>query len=275
MTREAELKARDFVTLVCHGLPAETEVGVVQRLLLQAQVAIGSYADPSWTAAGWRMFTERLFDLAADPATESDQQLAFVNSLAGSVLSTDQLAVLRGWLDGSVPLAGLVVDTDLRWRLLQALVAHDAASVDEIEAALSEDPTATGQRQAERTRGLRPSVEVKEEAWRRAVHDDELPNAINEAIISGFSHPAQKELLAPYVSRYFADVADVWARRSSERAQPVALGLYPSWSVSASTVEASDAWLSDDGHPPALRRLVSEGRAGILRALAARQFDAH
>src|SRR5262249_49217556 len=46
MTREAELKARDFVTLVCHGLPAETEVGVVQRLLLQAQVAIGSYADP-------------------------------------------------------------------------------------------------------------------------------------------------------------------------------------------------------------------------------------
>jgi aminopeptidase N len=275
MTREAELKARDFVTLVCHGLPAETEVGVVQRLLLQAQVAIGSYADPSWTPSGWQMFTERLFELAADPATESDQQLAFVNSLAGSVLSTDQLAVLRGWLDGSAPLPGLVVDTDLRWRLLQALVAHGAASLDEIEAALADDPTATGQRHAERTRALRPSAEVKEEAWRRAVHDDELPNAINEAIISGFSHPSQRELLASYVPKYFADVADVWARRSSERAQPVATGLYPSWSVSAATVEASDAWLAADGHPPALRRLVSEGRAGILRALAARAFDGH
>jgi aminopeptidase N len=275
MTREAELKARDFVTLVCHGLPAETEVGVVQRLLLQAQVAIGSYADPSWTPIGWQMFTERLFELAADPATESDQQLAFVNSLAGSVLSTDQLAVLRGWLDGSAPLAGLVVDTDLRWRLLQTLVAHGAATDEEIEATLADDPTATGQRQAERTRALRPSAEVKAEAWRRAVHDDEMPNAVNEAIISGFSHPTQKELLAPYVPRYFADVADVWARRSSERAQPVALGLFPSWSVSPSTVEASDAWLADDAHPPALRRLVSEGRAGILRALAARTFDAH
>jgi aminopeptidase N len=273
MTREAELKARDFVPLVCHGLPAETEVGVVQRLLLQAQVAIGSYADPSWTPAGWQMFTSRLFELAADPSTESDQQLAFVNSLAGSVLSADQLSVLRGWLDGSAPLPGLVVDTDLRWRLLQALVAHDAATLDEIEAALADDPTATGQRQAERTRALRPSAEVKEEAWRRAVHDDEMPNAVNEAIISGFSHPAQKELLAPYVSRYFEDVAEVWARRSSERAQPVALGLYPSWSVTPATVEASDAWLADETHPPALRRLVSEGRAGILRALAARQFD--
>jgi aminopeptidase N len=275
MTREAELKARDFVTLVCHGLPAETEVGVVQRLLLQAQVAINSYSDPEWAPSGWKMFTERLFELAASDETDSDQQLAFVNSLTGSSLAAEQLAVLRGWLDGSAPLQGLVVDTDLRWRLLQALVAHDAATLEEIEATLADDPTATGQRQAERTRALRPSADVKAEAWRRAVHDDELPNAINEAIIAGFSHPTQKELLAPYVSRYFADVADVWARRSSERAQPVALGLYPSWTVSPETVTASDTWLSDESHPPALRRLVSEGRAGIVRALAARTFDAN
>jgi aminopeptidase N len=275
MTREAELKARDFVKLVCHGLPAETEVGVVQRLLLQAQTAINSYADPSWAPAGWRMLTDRLLELAADPSTESDQQLALVNALTGSVLEADQLTVLRGWLDGSAPLAGLVVDTDLRWRLLQALVAHDVATDDEVEATLADDPTATGQRQAERTRALRPAAEVKAEAWRRAVHDDELPNAINEAIISGFSHPSQKQLLASYVQRYFEDVAEVWARRSSERAQPVALGLYPSWSVTDTTVEASDAWLADESHPPALRRLVTEGRAGILRALAARAFDAH
>jgi len=273
MTREAELKARDFVTLVCHGLPAETEVGVVQRLLLQAQTAINSYADPAWAPAGWRMFTDRLLSLAADPATASDQQLALVNALTGSVLAEDQLAALRGWLDGSAPLDGLVVDTDLRWRLLQALVAHGTADVAEIESTLAADPTATGQRHAERTRALRPSEEVKAEAWRRAVHDDDLPNAINEAIIAGFSHPNQKELLARYVDTYFADVADVWDRRSSERAQPVALGLFPSWAVERETVEASDTWLADDNHPPALRRLVSEGRAGILRALAARDFD--
>ncbi|HEY0805446.1 MAG TPA: aminopeptidase N, partial [Pseudonocardiaceae bacterium] len=37
MTREAELKARDFVHLVLRGVGSESEVGVVQRLLLQAQ----------------------------------------------------------------------------------------------------------------------------------------------------------------------------------------------------------------------------------------------
>jgi aminopeptidase N len=70
-------------------------------------------------------------------------------------------------------------------------------------------------------------------------------------------------------------VAGVWERRSSERAQPTVLGLFPAWAVARETVEAADAWLAVDTHPPALRRLVSEGRAGIVRALAAREFDMH
>ncbi|HEU5471180.1 MAG TPA: aminopeptidase N [Actinophytocola sp.] len=273
MTREAELKARDFVTLVCHGLPAETEVGVVQRLLMQAQTAIGSYADPAWAPRGWKMFTDRILELARADEPGSDHQLAFVNALASSALEPDKLTVLRGWLNDTDPLPGLVVDTDLRWRLVQALVAHGAATDDEIERLFERDSTATGQRQAERARALRPNAESKAEAWRRAVHDDDLPNAINESIISGFSHPSQKELLAPFMARYFADVAGVWERRSSERAQPTVLGLFPAWSVARETVAASDEWLAEESHPPALRRLVSEGRAGIVRALAAREFD--
>jgi aminopeptidase N len=273
MTREAELKARDFVTLVCHGLPAETEVGVVQRLLLQAQTAIGSYADPAWTLRGWKVFTDRILELAKEDEPGSDHQLAFVNALASSALDEEKLAVIRGWLDGSAPLAGLTVDTDLRWRLVQTLVAHGVATDEEINEQLKQDSTATGQRQAERAFALRPTREAKDDAWRRAVHDDELPNAINESIISGFAHPAQKELLASYAERYFADVAGVWERRSSERAQPTVLGLFPHWAVARETVEAADGWLADESHPPALRRLVSEGRAGIVRALAAREFD--
>ena len=75
------------------------------------------------------------------------------------------------------------------------------------------------------------------------------------------------------MERYFAEVAEVWARRTSERAQSVVMGLFPSWAVEKPTVDAADAWLAEDDHPPALRRLVSEGRAGIVRALAAREFD--
>ncbi|WP_199442393.1 aminopeptidase N [Umezawaea beigongshangensis] len=272
MTREAELKARDFVNLVLGGLHSETEVGVVQRLLVQAQTALSSYSDASWRDEGWLRFTTTVLELARAAEPGSDHQLAFVNSLTSSVADAELLRVLRGWFDGSAPLPGLDVDTDLRWRLLTALVAHGEAGLDEIAAEEERDPTATGHRRAESARAIRPTTEAKDEAWDRAVNDDELPNAVSEAIIGGIHHPGQKELLQPYVERYFADVANVWDRRSSERAQSVVVGLFPSWSVARSTVEAADEWLAQE-RPPALRRLVSEGRAGIVRALAAQEFD--
>jgi aminopeptidase N len=277
MTREAELKARDFTTLVAGGFGAETEIGVVQRLLLQAQTSIMSYADEQWAAErGWPMLTDGLRARLDTAPAGSDAQLSVVNSLAGSVLPDDLLGRMRQWRNGDDVPDGLTVDTDLRWRLLHALVAHGATGGDPEAAIAAEqerDPTSAGQRQAERARALIPTAEAKERAWQRAVHDDELPNALNEAVITGFSHPAQRALLTSYVERYFADVADVWERRTSERAQPVVVGLFPSWAVDKATVDAADAWLADSSHPPALRRLVSEGRAGIVRALAAREFD--
>ncbi|MGH3629761.1 MAG: ERAP1-like C-terminal domain-containing protein, partial [Sciscionella sp.] len=119
---------------------------------------------------------------------------------------------------------------------------------------------------------LVPTVSNKQRAWQQAVHDDELPNAINESIIMGFAHPAQRELLGEFGERYFAEVDEMWERRSSERAQPTAVGLFPSWSVSRDTVARADQWLAGE-HNSSLRRMVSEGRAGVVRALAAQQFD--
>ncbi|MEC3978449.1 aminopeptidase N [Amycolatopsis sp. H20-H5] len=275
MTREAELKARDFVTLVSRGIHGESEVGVVGRLLLQAQTALNSYAEPKWAAEqGWPAFADRVLELALAAEPESDHQLTFVNALAGCVLDETTLSTIAGWLDGSAPLAGLTVDTDLRWRLLQALVSHGKTGEDAIDAELSGDDTAAGRRQAERSRALQPTAEAKAAAWQRSVYDDELPNAVSDSLISGFSHPGQKNLLGGYVAKYFEVIDEVWKRRSSERAQPTVVGLFPSWAVEPGTVTVADEWLAADSGPAALRRLVSEGRAGIVRALAAREFDA-
>ncbi|MDQ3761365.1 MAG: aminopeptidase N [Actinomycetota bacterium] len=274
MTREAEFKARDFVAVVLSGLPAETEVGVVQRLLAQAQIALSAYADPAWaTEEGWPRFTSTLMNLVSTAEPGSDQQLALVNALTAALLGKPELDALTGWLAGDGVPEGLAVDADLRWRLLQALTAHGVMGEDEIAAEQDRDATATGRRQAERALALLPTPAAKERAWQRAMRDDELPNAITEAIIGGFNHPAQKQLLAPYLERYFTEIADVWRRRTSERAQSCVVGLFPSWVVEQRCVDAADSWLEASEHPPALRRLVSEGKAGVVRALAARAFD--
>ena len=85
----------------------------------------------------------------------------------------------------------------------------------------------------------------------------------------------QGELVAPYVAKYFADVRDVWERRTSELAQNVVIGLFPTWSttITPETLAAADRFLARDDLPAALRRLVSEGRADVIRATRAREAD--
>ncbi len=283
MTRDAELRARDFVTLVMRGVHAETEVGVAQRLLLQAQAALNSYAEPDWAAqSGWPAFADRLVELARDAEAGSDHQLALVNALCTSVLSERHLTLLGDLLDGDPAghgLPGLKVDTDLRWRIVTALAAGgridaEGTATPFIDAEVTRDPTAAGRRHAAAAAAARPQAEVKAHAWREVIEDDTLPNITARAIIGGWTQPGQRDLLLPYTQRYFDSVAAVWDRRSSEVAQTVVVGLYPSWDISASALQAADWFLGGLHVPPALRRLVLEGRAGVERALRAREFDA-
>jgi len=282
MTRDAELRARDFVSLVSGGVQAETEVGVAQRLLLQAQTALGSYADPDWARSdGWPAFADRLLELARGAQAGSDHQLAFVNALCTSVLSTRHVVVLADLLDhdpADLGLAGLSIDTDLRWRIVTALAAAgdidaDGPQTPFIDAEVQRDPTAAGKRQGAQASAARPQLAVKEQAWSQVIEDDTLPNIVGRSIIAGFVEPGQAELLKPFGARYFAAIRGVWDRRSSEVAQTVVVGLYPSWDISDDGLVAADQFLADPGLPPALRRLVLEGRAGVERSLRARRFD--
>ena len=100
-----------------------------------------------------------------------------------------------------------------------------------------------------------------------------LPNIVGRSPIAGIAAPGQGELLAPLTARYFEAIAGVWERRSSEVAQTVVVGLYPYWDISDEGVAAADRFLSGSELPPALRRLVLEGQAGVKRSLRARRFD--
>ncbi|AFC48133.1 MULTISPECIES: aminopeptidase N [Mycobacterium] len=283
MTREAELRARDFVALVAGGVHAETEVGVAQRLLLQAQTALTSYAEPGWAREeGWPQFADRLLELARAAQPGSDHQLAFVNTLCSSVLSTRHVVTLADLLDRSpedLGLPGLEIDTDLRWRIVTALatagdIDADGPATPFIDAEVQRDPTAAGKRHGAQAATARPQLQVKEEAWTRVVEDDTLANITARAIIAGIAPPAQHELLKPFTARYFEAISGVWARRSSEVAQTVVIGLYPHWDISEDGIAAADEFLSDPEVPAALRRLVLEGQAGVKRSLRARRFDA-
>nr|WP_204332219.1 aminopeptidase N [Geodermatophilus sabuli] len=273
MTRDAELAARDWVALVLAGVDAESEISVVQSLLARVQAALANYADPRWAETGWRALADKALAALEASAPGSDSQLQWSRTFAGAARTEAHAAVLRGLLDGSRTVEGLPVDTDARWAFLHGLVAIGAAGDADIDAEEARDATATGQRRAATARALRPTAESKEETWQRAFTDATLPNAVHEAMLQGFWHPAQRELTAGYVERYFADIRPLWDRRPGEIAKNAVQYLFPPV-VELRTVQAADSWLADDDHPASLRRLVSEGRDGIARSLRARERDA-
>ncbi len=273
MLRDAELAARDYVTLVCSGLPAETDINLTTWTARQAATAIAQYADPAWQPTGWAQLAElsRSSLAAAEPG--SGWQLSWARSFISAARTPDEQAVLRGWLSGQGVPQGLVVDTELRWSLLQALASLGAATDQEIEDELSSDRTASGEREAAIARALLPTAENKARVWSELTGDTDVPNWLNRSLLTGFQSVKQVELTAPYAEKFFDVVAEVWARSDSEPAQEFAMMGYPVYQISERTVELTDAWLARDGHPASLRRLVAEGRDGVVRAIKARAKD--
>jgi aminopeptidase N len=274
MTRDGELATRDYLALVLSGIAKETDIGVVQSLHSQTKLAIELYAAPEWRAEGlarWGAFA--LEQLRAAEAG-SDHQLAWARAFAATAREDADLDLLTALLDGSASVEGLAVDAELRWSLVQRLAATGRFDEPEIAAELERDRTAAGERHAATARAARPTEAAKAEAWASVVESDALANAVQEAVIGGFVQTDQRELLAPYTAKYFASIKQVSETRSHEMVQQIVVGLYPTLQVSQETLDATDAWIAEHQPVPALRRMVTECRAGIERALKAQAADA-
>ncbi len=280
MTRDGEWPARSFVDLVLRNIDAETDSTVVMVLLRQLNQAIGELVDPAVRGEVGERAAERLWELTTAAEAGSDAQLQFAKAYALRARTADQLARLRALLDGGVELEGLAIDVDLRWELLTALVAGDAAGEAEIAAELERDATASGERAAAGARAAIATIEAKEAVWAKVVAADELPNALQMATVLGFSRTHDRSLTVGFVERYFAALETVWAERTNEMAQNVVTWLYPSWLADIDTssgvdvLALTDAWLAQLGdRTPALRRLVVEAADGVRRALAVQAVD--
>ncbi|MEV6111303.1 aminopeptidase N [Streptomyces sp. NPDC052109] len=274
MTRDAELATRDYLSLVLSGIGKESDIGVVQSLHRQVKLAIDLYADPAAREALLTRWTDATLAhlRAAEPG--GDHQLAWARAFAATARTPEQLDLLESLLDGTHTVEGLSVDTELRWAFVERLAAVGRFDEAEIAAEYELDKTAAGERHAATARAARPTAEAKAEAWASVVDSDKLPNAVQEAVIGGFVQTDQRELLAPYADTYFEVLKGVWDSRSHEIAQQIAIGLYPAVQVSEATLAMTDTWLSTAEPNAALRRLVSESRAGIERALRAQAADA-
>jgi aminopeptidase N len=262
----AELDPRLVFDALCAALAHEdTDVAVQQLLGWARRTLLGGFlpVEP-YTAQLAAVLEERLPQLAAG----SSVQLAAARGLIAVTADTD---LLTGWLAGDDVPDGITVDADLRWLITLRLARLGAIGDAEIDAELARDKSSEGSVHATRCRAALPTAEAKERAWALITADADVSNYELYAACEGFWHPSQSEVTAPYVDRYFAEIAGTEKLRSGWVLSRSVLLAFPTGFVDDAVVAKATAIAADESVSAIVRRSISDGADDLKRAVAVRQ----
>ena len=272
MTRDGELPASRYLSLVARHAPNEPMPTIVDDILGQAISAVELYSHPE-NRGGLRAIlhaTAKQILKQSKPGTP--HQLTALRATVTTADSDADLDVAAGLLNGKDLPAGIVVDQDLRWFLVRRLAAAGRLDEAAIAAESAGDKTDVGMRKAAAARAARPDAAAKEAAWERLT-DPETPLATQKALIRGLQERDQQELFAAFLTRWAEMVPRYWRERSAEEAEFFTAGMYPLFRVDDVVVAAADLLLEGTELKDAGRRLVVESRDQTLRLQRAQAAD--
>ncbi len=273
MTRDAEMRATDFVRLVLDNIATETDPWGITALPRFAALAVASYSAPAHRTELRATWEQGLRNLVRDAAPGSDHQLTFVRQLAAAAHTDAALDEVHAMLDGTSVPDGLVVDQDLRWVLLTGLARAGRVGETEIAGEEERDGTISGQEDAAAARAAQPTAEAKAAAW-AVVLDPATPNETSRSVVLSFMRPFQEDVLEPYLEQYLSAAETLYDEIGTHKAAVVLEYIFPKPLGSPALLARVDEWLASTDTRPGARRYVVEGRADVARALAAQEHDA-
>jgi len=272
MTRDAQLKAQDFLDLVNTKVVREPDITVVESVLGQASLALTRLLPDAWRPEQ----AHRLFETAWSglQAASGDAQIIWARALFGAAESEADLRFAASLADGERTVAGLSVDQDMRWSLATKFVAHGLAGADaRLAAEVERDPSDRGSRAKLAAEVSRPAAAAKAEAWGRFLGEGYGSFHLTRAAMGGFNWVHQRELLAPYYDRFFADAPGAFTRDEMAFAEAYFLTLFPRYRVDEETMARAERLMAEHGaNSPLLTRLVKEANDELARALRCRRF---
>jgi aminopeptidase N len=265
---DAELDPKSAVAIVAAILGNETDEAVINALTRwSCDILCGTYIPAGHTRdASLAMLAQAATVLLDSSEVGSGRQLAAARAF---VATTSDSEVLQNWLGGDVP-EGVDLDADLRWAILARLVASGIADEGRIEEERQRDLSATGETNAIRLRALRPAEAAKAEAWHLLMQDETASNYHLYAAAEGFWHPTQTTFTAPFVPRFFDEIAATAAFRSGWVLSRVGMLAFPATAVQPQTVDLLEQLLAQD-LPDTLRRSLVDAGDDLRRALHSRQ----
>ena len=274
-TRDGETSARNFIRLALAHIAEETESTTMMTLLRQLLTVTNLFTAPKHRLEAQLEVADGLLKLAQNAKAGSDAQLQFVKFFAQFARSHSQLVAVADLLSGKSQLDGLKIDTDLRWELLTSLSVGGKVTKERIDVELEADNTANGQKAHAAAIAALPDPKSKQEMFNKLVDTDELSNALLNSASLAFGRVLDTSLLEPFVDQYFSKVLSIWEQKSYHMADYLLVNLYPLSLANSALVEKTEKFLEnpDLSSKPALKRIIIENLAGVVRAIRAQQTD--
>ncbi|MDY2941276.1 MAG: aminopeptidase N [Varibaculum sp.] len=266
--RDGQFPASDYIQLALRALTTEEHSTVVQATLAQLRTALAIYLPEGIRTQVRNETSTAIRSLLESAKPGSDRQLQLAKTLSAISEGADTTWV-AGFLNQ--PPAGLEIDTDLRWEIIQDLAAAGEYGEREIAQAAQEDATMRGAEQAAQARAaLDPA-----NAWQSVLSDKNLPNATAVAMMDGVSEGLRRrpQLGAGILSEYFGALRRIWQEWTHHIAEDIVVGLYPIELVGyQDVVGRTETWLIENQDADkALRRVVIENLDSARRALRQQQ----
>ncbi|MEU8061446.1 aminopeptidase N [Microbispora bryophytorum] len=260
--------AAAHLDLVRRMVAVETELSIQAEVLEQARHDVADrFLIPSARPAATARVAEALAARLARLEAGDELQVTLLRALVDFTSDTD---LLRRWIAGTALPDGLVLDTDLAWRIRGRLAVLGALGDDEIDAARRAQPSALAEQAAIRCRTARPDPRAKEAAWTAMTTDSSLSSYQLFAMAEGFWQPEQQDLTEPYVERFFSEMPKAAALRGDMVLDLLLRSLYPRYAATPAVLALAQDMLARDDLPPTLRRRAADYTDDLRRVVRAR-----
>lgn len=237
MLRDAKISPAAYIETVLKQLAGEADPQILSDVLRTLGREVIRYIAPARRAA-LRGRLEAFMKAQLDGAQAgSDRQLLYYKAYLAAAFTPAAEGFLQALLRGSGAIAGLPLNQDRRWGVIQALARLGAANAKELIAAeLARDSTDEGRKGAFTAEAQLPDGAVKNKWFRRITRSS--PDAAENKLATGdlreamelFAVPGQEPLLQSFTDPYFTELVELsgkgednmYLQRMSEVMYPLA-----------------------------------------------------
>ncbi|MDA0301592.1 MAG: aminopeptidase N [Chloroflexi bacterium] len=277
MVRDQQLKSTEYLELAGSKVTTEADHELIETILATMSAAISRYVPEEQKAGAARRFFALALD-ALKTATDADMQITWARTLIGIAITPEDTLTTGQLADGAIEVPGLTIDQDMRWSIAMRYVAYGLDGAQErVDAEVARDPSDRGQRAALRCGTSKPDARTKAEAWARFQIGIRGYGSLHQtnAAMSGFHWWAQRDLLTPYVGRYFEALPGIFEREENEYATAYFGGLWPGYLVDRETLGRAQSLLASLADTlPVLQRSLRESIDDLERAVKCREYAA-